>query len=308
MSKSIIYSVLLHLILALYLIFVFNLSKRQYDQNEKLHVKIEVKDLGLLSFAQEDQSHDSLIKKPEENQINKEEKPKEQKPEEVKSKPKDNNKKTKVEEIKKSLLKAPLPAAVRQSKKKIAKKEKSDLQNKVDNSKKDKNIQKTLSKIDSIVADNNQSQPVQETPKQQEQKAELIKKENLKKKIEEKEFQLAQKSISGLNLSNREKFNLYSQIKSCFQRAIAKSEVKSKEKILVKINIDQNGYIKSDINELEEMIKYKEQNQEDFAASVENAKMALEMCNPLRGLPLEKYEIWQEIILEFSQAAIDGQT
>jgi hypothetical protein len=126
----------------------------------------------------------------------------------------------------------------------------------------------------------------------------------LKKKNTQKEFQMSQKSISGLNLSNREKFNLYSQIKSCFKRSLLESEKTSKENILVRINIDRYGYITSDIDDLEEMIDYKS-NKEEFAIAVKNAKRAIDLCSPLRGLPIDKYNIWKEIIIEFSQEGID---
>ena len=32
---------------------------------------------------------------------------------------------------------------------------------------------------------------------------------------------------------------------------------------------------------------------------IDNIKKALELCSPLRNLPLEKYELWKNLILNF---------
>ena len=128
---------------------------------------------------------------------------------------------------------------------------------------------------------------------------------DLEQKNKEKEYLLAIKSIKAIGLSNREKFNLYSQIKSCFKRSIEESGKESFKRVLVKIKISKKGFITSDISDLEEMIQFKEFDKDDFATSVYNAKRTIEICNPLRGLPKDKYEIWNEVILDFSEV-LDG--
>jgi hypothetical protein len=38
---------------------------------------------------------------------------------------------------------------------------------------------------------------------------------------------------------------------------------------------------------------------EDYKIIIDNIKRALDLCSPLRNLPIEKYDSWKEIILQF---------
>ena len=336
MSKSIIYSILLHVILALYLILSFNLTK-EYDESKNLHVKIEVTDAALTMLNQEkeqvlpqkeqlDKKIDDIEPKTKDKDIapkkKKTDKPKENSP----IIQKENNPIKAAKKVEKKILpsdnnvsKASPPVAAKESKKKTINQKTST---KKAATTKVKKTQEAVVKKDSskdsplntnldankeqVIADNKINQNFNNEESQNNTQEEIQKITELQKKIEEKEFQLAQKSISGLNLSNREKFNLYSQIKSCFKRSLLESE-DSKEKILVKINIDIDGYIESDISDLEEMANYKKENKDQFIIAVNNAKRAIKICNPLRGLPIDKHDIWKEIILEFSQEKINNE-
>jgi hypothetical protein len=37
----------------------------------------------------------------------------------------------------------------------------------------------------------------------------------------------------------------------------------------------------------------------DYKIVIDNIKRALDLCSPLRNLPIEKYDSWKEIILQF---------
>lgn len=103
----------------------------------------------------------------------------------------------------------------------------------------------------------------------------------------------------GSDLSAREKLNIQLQIKSCYKRAVQESRLDSKIKVLVKILISQEGYIENDVNDMIDIKKYNDPEQKDYKIVIDNIRRALDLCSPLRNLPVGKYEVWKEVILQF---------
>ncbi len=163
-------------------------------------------------------------------------------------------------------------------------------------------------------SDKNKKDDVKNEEKDEEENDILQKEKNLgsKEKFDEEEESDEQKnpkesdqrnmanSIENIDLSAREKFNIQSQLKMCYRRAIDETKLVSKVGISVKLNISEDGYIESDLEDLVEMTRYNNPKEASYKISVDNVRRAIDLCSPLRNLPLEKYEIWKEIILEFS--------
>jgi hypothetical protein len=121
------------------------------------------------------------------------------------------------------------------------------------------------------------------------------------KKIPKKEV-FNEKKIETLNLLAREKFNVLSQIKNCHKRAIAQMKVANHKNVTINIKIQKNGYINPKSIVVKDFIKYSNPKEVEFKNSVDIAKKALEICNPLRNLPLDKYNIWKEVTLQFKES------
>ena len=277
--KNIIFSLILHSLVIYYVIF--HISSPITQESQELHIKIEV----------ENQSHGSLIEEGEKKEelkrkiVNKID-------DIIKGKKIDKKINIKKDEIKRSKKVEP---------------------NKIENNKaaKKKKVKKDEIQEKRILKDGDQTKDKAEVKNKEIESKSVDDKGledvwfekflDLERKNKEKEYLLAIKSIKTIGLTNREKFNLYSQIKSCFQRAIEEKGQESSQRILVKIKISKHGFITSDISDLEEMIEFKEINKEQFKIAVYNAKRAIEICNPLRGLPKDKFAIWKEVILDFSQ-------
>lgn len=106
-------------------------------------------------------------------------------------------------------------------------------------------------------------------------------------------------TIEKLRLSAREKLNISSQIKRCYQKAIKDSGKTSEVLILVKINITIDGRISSNLNEIIDFDAYNNDDDLSYKIAIDNASNALKYCNPLRNLPQNKYDRWKEITLQF---------
>lgn len=163
-------------------------------------------------------------------------------------------------------------------------------------------------------SDKNKKDDVKNEEKDEEENNVLQKEKNLgsKEKFDEEEESDEQKnptesdqrdmanSIENIDLSAREKFNIQSQLKMCYRRAIDETKLSSKIKISVKLSISEDGYVESDLEDLIDMTRYNNPKEAGYKISVDNVRRAIDLCSPLRNLPLEKYEIWKEIILEFN--------
>jgi len=120
------------------------------------------------------------------------------------------------------------------------------------------------------------------------------KKRALKAKQESKNVE----KIQTINLSVRERFNFELQIKRCYKKAINQTSNISTIPIKVNVKVKNDGSV--NINSLKILNKQDYTNSKnDLNIALNNAKIALKLCSPLRNLPKDKYEIWQEIELLF---------
>jgi len=107
------------------------------------------------------------------------------------------------------------------------------------------------------------------------------------------------KTIEDSGLSSREKTNILSQLKMCYHHAIKTSKVISKTNFVVEVEITKDGLIQSRIDSLIDKKKYFSSKNNEYKIMIDNVKKALELCSPLRNLPIEKYELWKNLILNF---------
>lgn len=107
------------------------------------------------------------------------------------------------------------------------------------------------------------------------------------------------KTIEDSGLSSREKTNILSQLKMCYHHAIKTSKTISNANFIVEVEITKDGFIQSKIDSLIDKKKYLNSKNNEYKIMIDNIKKALELCSPLRNLPLEKYELWKNLILNF---------
>lgn len=106
-------------------------------------------------------------------------------------------------------------------------------------------------------------------------------------------------SLDNLDLSARERFNIQLQLRRCYKKAVDENQMKSDLKIAVKARINEGGYIDSNLDEIIDMKRYNDPSEPAYKITINNARRAIELCSPLRNLPLDKYYIWKEVLLEF---------
>lgn len=101
------------------------------------------------------------------------------------------------------------------------------------------------------------------------------------------------------SLSAREKINVQNQLISCYKNAL----IQTGQKSLVKTSVIIKLYIDGIINSKEIKIKVLDNDnkftKEDYDIAIDNVKLALAYCNPIRGLPVSKYRGWQNINFVF---------
>jgi len=118
---------------------------------------------------------------------------------------------------------------------------------------------------------------------------------------EESQYSFAENSIESLDLLGREKFNIQTQIKRCYKKALQESGKDVQIVTNAHIFIAQDGFIDLDVVVFKippRKIKSGVED-EDFTKAKETVKKALKFCSPLRNLPQDKYDIWKEIDLQF---------
>jgi outer membrane biosynthesis protein TonB len=108
-------------------------------------------------------------------------------------------------------------------------------------------------------------------------------------------------NLENLDLSIREKLNIQSQLKRCYARAIEENKLSIKFKISVKVNLSEDGYIDSNLDDLIDKNLYNNPKNPNYKIAIENIRRAIDLCSPLRNLPLDKYNIWKEVIFEFGE-------
>jgi len=130
-------------------------------------------------------------------------------------------------------------------------------------------------------------------------KKKIIKKELKKVKIIPVHKYNPKNDIENLNLTSREKYNLRTQLKRCYIWATKESKYKNKLKIKFTINISEFGLIESNIAKIIDLKKYK--NDLDYKNSMDNAARTIELCNPIRNLPQNKFDMLRKINIEIGQ-------
>ena len=130
-------------------------------------------------------------------------------------------------------------------------------------------------------------------------KKKIVKKALKKVKVRPTHTFNPENDIENLNLSAREKFNLKTQFKRCYLWASKESNYKNKIKIKFTINISSYGLIESNIAKITDKDKYKQNL--DYKKSIDNAARTIQLCNPIRNLPQNKFDIFRNINIEIGQ-------
>ena len=281
MIRNFFYSIFLHLLLCLMAFFFF----WQHQKEQKKEPKISVTSVV---FMQEKSNKNNQIIMPAQ------EKPPE-KPPEIRSEP----------------IPEPIPEP-KPEPKKPEKKPKKD----ITKSLKPPALPKVLSKVPPIIENIIETKQPQEKPKETiaesiSPPAPIVAKkiepapENMPKTEEAVgiiNLQVTQQDIEkqqNSTLSKRETFNIQAQFRVCYQRALAESKQKPMAPIIVKINLNKEGYITTNLDNIIDKVQY-QQNQ-NYKNSIDNVKKMIEFCNPIVNLAKEKYAIWQEIVLQLNE-------
>lgn len=306
MIKNILYSLFLHSTLALliYANFKSSLSEDVIDLTEG--VKISLVDLKNLE-KKKDPLNNNQIKPEDKTAEKKAEEPLivEEKKEEVKE-----EKKPEVKEEKKPEKKEEKPVEKKQVEKKeikkITKKNKEKTRNKaalkpIEHAKKEfKKIEEEKKEVAKNIKEEKITEEAQDESKE-EIKEDKNKKEEQKEEVKEVTEVIPQEvlppDIEAINLSAREKFNIHSQLNACYLRA--KENRKDLDiSIIVKVFVLQDGTIDYDENIIDKN-RYNNPKETEYKIMIDNVKKALELCSPLRNLPLDKYDVWKEFTIKF---------
>ena len=94
---------------------------------------------------------------------------------------------------------------------------------------------------------------------------------------------------------------MQSQLKRCYNRALEEASLKSTLNIVITATISDDGYINSNLNSLIDDERYSDPQELDYKLTIDVASRALDLCSPLRNLPLDKYDAWRDIIIDFGQ-------
>ena len=308
MIRNILYSLFLHSILILLVYFSFNFSPPpEVEKTSKIAISFVVKagnsdtanqaikPIQTLAPAQTTKEEivpevKPIPKTPEAKPIQKKSKPKPQpkkplpKPKTVakkdqtkvdpkKSKPKEKDAKTQANKIKEPNKK---PDAKQEPEKPKEEEKKSEVKEKIKKDQPDKK-----EKADDKPA------PEEEKDDEDVDESELS------------QYSFTENTIESLDLLAREKFNIQSQIKRCYKKALDQSGSKNKTVVNAHIVVAKDGFI--DLSEviIKDFQKYDDPQETDFHQAVDVVKQSLKLCSPIRNLPQDKYDIWKEIDLQF---------
>ncbi len=169
----------------------------------------------------------------------------------------------------------------------------------------DKRITEILDK--NLNSDNNKIEEQMEVKKEEDEMAEQfnidIDKIFTKNDLRDIKKYLKEEGLAALTL--REKVNIQNQIIMCYKNAILQTKKNSKVRVSVTLKLFQDGIIdtkKINIKIIDDKNKF---NESDYKDAIENVKLALAYCNPLRNLPLTKYQNWQHINFIFDATTIN---
>ncbi len=289
MIKNLLYSIFLHSILIFVIYLNFNIEKFEETESKEVSVSlISLKGYEDANLLKPIEKPSSEVKKEEKEKkdITKSETKSEKKSD--KDKIKEETKKTKKEQEAKTIKQKKIKKKKKTAQKKTKNKKQQESDQKKKKTKKDKKSNKNKENEGSKKALGSKEKSDKEKEKSQKPSD----------KEDEKSANMAN-SIENIDLSAREKFNIKSQLKLCYKRAIDETELKSNEKILINIKISKEGYISSNLDEIIDNKIYNNPEKSSYKIAVDQVKRALELCSPLRNLPLDKYAIWVEVLVEY---------
>ncbi len=289
MIKNILYSLFLHLILAFFIYVNFRIIK-----NEIIEVDRGIS-VGIMSFKNDNDS--SKIVKNEENptKIVKKVEKSHKKPEKS---PKIEKKPVKTEKIAKKSPKKPEKSSSK------PKKEDDLVKNNEVKSEDEEKHQEEVKK-----------EEITPQPEKEEEKPEEIDKNTPKLTKEEEILATNDKDqdkqklytdeeiiddLEEINLSAREKFNIQTQLRGCFRRASKENPAPSGFEMVVNIKADQDGAIDFNFDNFVDAKRYENPHEIGYKRMADNVAQALELCNPLRNLPADKYDYWKAFSIRFS--------
>lgn len=286
MIKNILYSLFLHFLLITLIYANFNLRDVPKLEVKEISISLlEVKAEYNINKEQVNEQkpieHKQISKEPEKQKETPKKEVKEEKPKEEEKKPQPSQKQQseKKEEVKKQET----------TKKEVTKQIIEDKPKK-DEEDKEKEIKKEEPKKEEEKKP--KEEEAEEQPKKEEETKEI--------KADLKENEQSVNNLENLNLSVREKFNIRSQLKMCYRRARTEYKLeKSQFKVTIIAEIAQDGFIYSNLEEITDHTKYKEDR--DYRTAINAVERAINLCNPLRNLPPDKYNIWKKVLLEFGE-------
>lgn len=287
MNKHVLYSIFLHLGLLIFLYFAFNLKDFE-DEQPKVTVSFNVDretEIKPEELPQEPEKkvEEKIEPKKEEPKIP----PKEVKKPEVK-KPVEKPKETPRKEPKKELKEV----AKKEEKKELKEAKKEEVKKPAEK----KAEEKIEPKKEEIKAP--EIAKIPETAKTKEEKKAEEQDNGAVKIAQIKTAPALENTIEKLNLSAREKFNIQNQLKRCYKKAAAQNK-SSNILVSVRVTISQDGYIKSNLEEIIDQDLYKNSTNDAYKIAIDNARNAIKFCNPLRNLPADKFDAWKDITLQF---------
>lgn len=111
-----------------------------------------------------------------------------------------------------------------------------------------------------------------------------------------REIKKAIEKESGSNvLSIRERMDIQNQLISCYKNAIVQTGKNSLIQTSVTIQLFVNGIINTKEIAIKVIDDENKFSNEDYEIAINNAKIALAYCNPIRNLPATKYQYWKNI-------------
>ena len=225
MIKNLLYSLFLHFILLLSIYISFNLKPVQKTSDNEVLV--------------------SLVQMPLSKPITK----KKKEPPVEAQKPKTVPPKEKIKKALKKVKKKSPKKLKEIKKKKVVAKKKNKKKTKIKKKTKPKKLPEPL----------NKEIEKPKTIKPVDKEKDIVLDKPTKKEIEEESTEL-----ENLDLSVREKLNMRSQLKRCYSRAIREADFSSKTMVTIVIQIDEYGYISSNLDTILDEKRYNDPEESNF--------------------------------------------
>lgn len=288
MIKNLLYSIFFHFLLIALIYANFNLKTSNEIETNQVSISLISKEEFESRFKTPKEEKEKKTSKKKSSK-SKKEKPKAESKTEIKSEPKIESKSEP-----KPTSDSPLPVKEKPKKeKKEIKKEEKEVITKEEKKEKLEEVKKEPEKKPEP---KEEKEPEKKDAKEVETQKEETELEDNKSDQNEKPIN----NLESLNLSFREKLNIRSQLSACYIRSLKENNLEEdKLSIIVSVEISQDGFITSDLEDKINDKRYNEDN--DYKTIVNNVRRAIEFCSPLRNLPIDKYDVWKQVSLEFGK-------